>query len=200
VGDTAAGHSRPSIGGEYYTPTLRSALWHERERERERAHHGALQARVRKSQDRAQGAPAESAGSVRERGEAYFCKLSDKVNVSRRDLKDVHGRETLRKSERVDTLVFYDTKNGITDWQENDMFLVESDKKSWARLHIHIFFLRRRVGARPHCTALRGACAGEVRHCIGSTTLVLYAVIPRTNECIGPITWVLPHYHLESFL
>jgi len=27
-GDTAAGHSRPSIGGEYYTPTLRSALWH----------------------------------------------------------------------------------------------------------------------------------------------------------------------------
>ena len=27
-GDTAAGHSWPSIGGEYYTPTLRSALWH----------------------------------------------------------------------------------------------------------------------------------------------------------------------------
>ena len=37
MGDTAAGHSWPSIGGEYYTPTLRSALWHERERsERER--------------------------------------------------------------------------------------------------------------------------------------------------------------------
>jgi len=27
-GDTAAGHSWPSIGGEYYTPTPRSALWH----------------------------------------------------------------------------------------------------------------------------------------------------------------------------
>jgi hypothetical protein len=27
-GDTAAGHSWPSIGGEYYTPTLRSAFWH----------------------------------------------------------------------------------------------------------------------------------------------------------------------------
>ena len=27
-GDTAAGRSWPSIGGEYYTPTLRSALWH----------------------------------------------------------------------------------------------------------------------------------------------------------------------------
>ena len=28
VGDTAAGHSWPSIGGEYYTPALRSALCH----------------------------------------------------------------------------------------------------------------------------------------------------------------------------
>ena len=26
-GDTAAGHSWPSIGGKYYTSTLRSALW-----------------------------------------------------------------------------------------------------------------------------------------------------------------------------
>ena len=40
-GDTAAGHSWPSICGDYYTPTLRSALWHargsERKGERERA-------------------------------------------------------------------------------------------------------------------------------------------------------------------
>ena len=28
MGDTAAGHSWPSIGGQYYTPTLRSAFWH----------------------------------------------------------------------------------------------------------------------------------------------------------------------------
>ena len=28
VGDTAAGHSWPSIGGESYTPTLCLAVWH----------------------------------------------------------------------------------------------------------------------------------------------------------------------------